>query len=371
MWLYQQTETMARIIPLILQKTGTYSLALAIHERLGSWQNRWALNITLPLLKNCRLLRKLHYGLFSQAFDHEMEMYVQARHHYLKSRSKNENTILLRRYIHGLEKGLMTEPRKPVFALDYIGEAVDIFIHLKQTGKNKPLLDWAHDVLTQYFATVTSHPQVELARSKFKQTTHIKADSIQHTPYRLLEEGKTPNDGCDFEQLVKTRKSVRWFEAGRIPAREKIEKAIELAALAPSSCNRQPFEFRVFDQQVLVDKIMHLAPGTRGFNDNTPMVIVVNGRMDVSPSPGDRHLMYIDASLAAMNLMNALHSMGIGSCAINWPDMERIEKPMRKLVKMEPYTRPIMLIAAGYARPGSMVACSTRKGLTEILKYNE
>lgn len=362
---------MARIIPLILQKTGTYNLALAIHERLGSWKNQWALNITLPMLKNCRLLRKLHYGLFSQAFDHEMEMYVHARHHYLKSRSKNENTVLLRRYIHGLEKGLMTEPRKPVFALDYIGEAVEIFLHLKQTGENKSLLDWAHDVLTKYFATVTSHPQVELARSQFGQTAHIKANNIQHTPYRLSEEGQAPKDGWNFEQLVKTRKSVRWFEAGRIPEREKIEKAIELAALAPSSCNRQPFEFRVFDQQELVDKIMHLAPGTRGFNENTPMVIVVNGRMDVSPSPDDRHLMYIDASLAAMNLMNALHSMGIGSCAINWPDMERIEKPMRKLVKMKPYTRPIMLIAVGYARPSSMVACSTRKGLNELRKYNE
>ena len=116
---------------------------------------------------------------------------------------------------------------------------------------------------------------------------------------------------------------------------------------------------------------MHLAPGTRGFNDHTPMVIVVNGRMDVSPSPADRHLMYIDSSLAAMNLMNALHSQGIASCAINWPDIEKIEKPMRSLIQMEKYMRPIMIIAVGYARPGSMVACSTRKGLNELRKYNQ
>ncbi len=361
---------MARIIFTVLQKTGTYSLALALHRKLSIWKNQWALHIMLPILKSCSFIRKIHYALFSNTFDHEMEMYVCARHQYLQSREKNENTVLLRRYLHGIEKGLMTEPRKPVFALDYIDEAIDIYLRLPEDPDNKALVKWSNDVLTLYFNSVSTHPVVEAARKKFNQKVYPKESHGSQTPYRISEELLLRNEAVDFERLVRTRKSVRWFEENRVPEREKIDKAIELAALAPSSCNRQPFQFRIFDSKDLVDKIMQLAPGTRGFNEHTPMVIVVMGRMDVSPSPADRHLMYIDASLASMNLMNAMHSMGIGSCAINWPDMDKIEKPLRRLIGMETYVRPIMLIAAGYPRHNSMVACSTRKELNELRTYN-
>lgn len=362
---------MAKILAPILKKVGLYNRGLKVHGFIHDRKEWCSINITLPLLKRSNILRKIHYGLFSPAFNHEMEMYAHARHNYLSSRKKHENTVLMRRHIHGLEKGLMNEPMKEVFALDYIEETVEIFSKLPRTEANKPLLDWSHDVLYLYFTKVANHPKIQKAKHIFEASRYQKNAALHHTPFLLPvnEDGKAAEEA--FEKLVRSRKTVRWFEKGRTPEREKIDKAIELASLAPSSCNRQPFEFRVFDKKELVDKIIHLAPGTRGFNENVPMVILINGKMNVSPSPGDRQLMYIDASLAAMNLMNALHSMGLASSAINWPDIKKLEIPIRKLVKMEHYTRPVMLLAVGYPHGERLVACSTRKHLDELRQYNQ
>lgn len=359
---------MAKILRNIFQKIGLYSHAMHLHKQYMSFREWHSTNVALPMLKQSNLLRKINYALFSSVFDHEMKMFVHARHNYLTSRQRKNNPVLLRRLIHQLEKGLMHNPRRPVFGLDYITEAVDIYISLSKTSdKSSTLLNWSHDVIESYFEAVSSHPVIDKAKHKFKESNFVKWDTHTHSPYEIDEPNKLP---VTFDDVIRGRKSVRWFEEGRIPDRSLIDEAIELASLAPSSCNRQPFEFRVFDDKTLADKIMALAPGTGGFNHNVPVVIVVNGMMNVSPSPGDLHLMYVDASLAAMNLMNALYSRGIASCAINWPDLPKTEKPLRQLIKMEEFTRPVMIIAAGYARPNSMVACSTRKGIDEIRKYN-
>ncbi|MFO8129710.1 MAG: nitroreductase family protein, partial [Bacteroidales bacterium] len=50
----------------------------------------------------------------------------------------------------------------------------------------------------------------------------------------------------DFRGLVMQRQSVRKY-SGQTVAREKIQKCIEAARLAPSACNAQPWKFIVID----------------------------------------------------------------------------------------------------------------------------
>ncbi len=359
---------MAKITKTILTKIGLYNFALKIYFIVIDIKKWCSIYIILPILKKSYIIRKIHFFLFSTAFDHEAKMLVYARHNYLLNRKMSKNPTQLRRLIHQIEKGLLYNPRKPVFGLSYINEAVDIFVNLSSLEEtDKSLLDWSYDVLEKYFSVVSTHPDIENAKEKFTTIDYKKTNKTPHIPYKI----KKSTRPTTFEDVVRGRKSVRWFKEGIIPPREIIDKAVEMASLAPSSCNRQSYEFRIFDKPELTTKIVRLAPGTKGFNKNVPVAILVNGKMNVSPSRADKHLMYIDASLAAMNLMNALYSLGVDSCAINLPDMPRIEKPLRKIVKMEKYTRPVMLIIAGYAKEQSMVACSTRKSVDEIRIYNK
>ena len=299
-----------------------------------------------------------------------MRQYVSGRYYYLKrSRGKVPNSSLLRRNIHRLEKGLMAENRKSVFGLDYIKQTVDQFQASVLDNPSLLLNDWAYDILSEYFNVVEPTGVVNEAATRFHQVSYSKVHAeISRLPFykqKLDQEAFS-----QFSELVATRKSVRTFVPGSVPPREKVEEAVRLAATAPSSCNRQPFQFYVFEDQQKVVSISKLAGGARTFAEGIPALALVIGSTNVSPSPGDRHLMYIDGSLAAMNFMLALESMGIASCPINWPDNKEPEKTLRKMIALEPYERPVMLIAMGEAAEDSLVACSVRKEVSELLKFN-
>jgi nitroreductase len=231
------------------------------------------------------------------------------------------------------------------------------------------LNDWAFDILEAYFRVVDQNAVVSRAEDRFRKIYYKKLDAEFN---RLPFVKKQPDEGAamHFTTLIETRKSVRSYIKGSVPPRKSIEEAVRLAALAPSSCNRQPFKFYVFEEEDVVESIARLAGGARSFAEGLPALAMLVGSTSVSPSPGDRHLMYIDGSLAAMNFMLALESMGISSCPINWPDNRKPEKALRKMVHLEPFERVVMLMAMGRAKDNSLVACSVRKEVEELVKFN-
>jgi nitroreductase len=149
-----------------------------------------------------------------------------------------------------------------------------------------------------------------------------------------------------------------------------IDRAVAVAALSPSACNLQPFEFRVFDDAELTQKVASIPTGTVGFGRNFPAIVVLIGKLHAWFSEPNRHLIYIDASLAAMAFLFALEAQGLSSCCLNWPDLRPQERRMARLLGLEPDERVIMLIALGYPDPAGLVTCSQRKPLTELRSFN-
>jgi nitroreductase len=97
---------------------------------------------------------------------------------------------------------------------------------------------------------------------------------------------------------------------------------------------------------------------------------VIVGKQRNFFSERDRHLIYIDSSLAAMSFLFALEVQGISSCCVNWPDIAENETAMSDLLELAPDERPIMLVALGYPDPEGMVANSTKKALPQLRRYN-
>ena len=91
---------------------------------------------------------------------------------------------------------------------------------------------------------------------------------------------------------------------------------------------------------------------------------------DLSAYPGerDRHLIYIDGSLAAMQLMLAFETLGLSTCSINWPDVEAAEQKLEKLLDLKPYERPIMLLSVGYAQDKGGIPYSQKKDAQVLIK---
>jgi nitroreductase len=318
----------------------------------------------------------LYYSMAPGIFGREQRAVLAGRKAYEDAAAPGSSRYLLRRNIHMIEKGLSMRPRRSVFAKDYIEATVRAYRAAQGDIPGACELDrelqWANDVLTAYFEAVGGDPVVDRARKEFVMAP-LGMDDRSSTPglspYRRVLGSEPPVSYDDLLALSRQRRSVRWFDQRPVP-RDLIEKAIEVAALAPSACNRQPYEFRVFDDPALVHEAASIPMGTRGWVDNIPMFVVLTGTLSAFFSERDRHTIYTDGCLAAMAFVYALETLGLASCCVNWPDIADRERRMAALLELEPHERPVMCIAIGFPDPEGLVPFSNKREPHEIVRYN-
>ena len=317
---------------------------------------------------------RVYYSFFNRSFSREMKSTLEGKLSYDSSlATPGTGNVLLRRNIHRLEKGLSMKERRELFALDYIGETLNVFLAYRDNNRGSPLesdeYPWFRDVLAEYFRVSGDHPKLNACRTQFESAMSAEHSGDMFPYQRDLE---TPL-ACNYEalmQLVIRRRSVRWFLDKKVP-RDLIEKAMEIGLYSPSACNRQPFSFRVFDDSSEATEIAKLAMGTAGYEHQIPCTIVVIGHLNSYFSERDRHVIYIDGSLAVMPFMMACETLGLATCAINWPDIESREKLMAKRLNLNPWERPIMQIAIGYPDPLMKVPRPVKKSVKEMIKWRD
>ncbi len=109
--------------------------------------------------------------------------------------------------------------------------------------------------------------------SKFLSSCYYKPakNEIQRIPYKRNTDEPSPVNYEDLLKLAYRRRSVRWYLQKPVP-RELIDRALAVATLSPSACNRQPFEFHIFDDPDVVKKVASIPMGTKGFSHNFPVI---------------------------------------------------------------------------------------------------
>jgi len=323
---------------------------------------------------NSHAWARVHYAIFSPSFGREQHAFLAGRCAYEATLKAPSGTLaLLRRNVHRLEKGLLMKPRRVPFALDYITETVSAYVgaaNSQHGGIDTEEMAWAGDVLVAYFSAHDGESRVAQLAEAFHAS--LKRNTCSSVTPRIpyLRDLSAPSVSYEaLASLAKRRRSVRWFLQQPVE-RELIDKAIELGAQAPSACNRQPFEVRIFDNKELVQKVIDIPYGLAGYGHQVPVVAVVVGQQRHFFDERDRHLIYIDASLAVMGFLFALETLGLSACCVNWPDIESKETAMAALLDLSPDERPVMCLAIGYPDPDGMVAASTKKSLAQLRRYN-
>lgn len=329
--------------------------------RIKSFLELTSLRLASIFVSN-RWLTSFYYFLFSGEFRREMHSVLAGRVAYRRSLVQIEcSSALLRRNVHRLEKGLIMKPRRAVFASDYITETVLMYRKAAQkTTFCNAELKWATDVLTEYFALVEDNPIIAEAKILFSVTVKSQSKAPYSIPYAHRTLPPSAVSFSDLSTLFLRRRSVRWYEQKPVNP-QLIRQAVNIATLAPSACNRQPYRFDLLSDPLDAAEIARCAMGTTGFADNIQCLIVVVGDLSCYPAERDRHVIYIDASLAAMQLMLALETLGLSTCPINWPDIEQSEAIMQKKLALASHERPVMLMAVGYADPQGGVPFSQKK----------
>ncbi|MCS6238061.1 nitroreductase family protein [Shewanella baltica] len=347
--------------------------------QLRSWIALWDVFVAKLFSGAFEQRASWFYRIFNTEFNREQIAVLAGRNAYHNSTgSEGRSSPLLRRNIHRLEKGLCMPLRRDVFAVDYIVETVQIFaVCVDNSEQCLQELSWADAVLDKYFACIGEHAVISTSRPIYSDAS-LKLKSLSNSlfasdapslrskiPYTRKEVIISKVNFSDFNSLCVQRRSVRWFTP-QVVSDELLNIAIETAAQAPSACNRQPFRFYVANDPKLATRVATLAGGTVGFADNIPCTVVVVGDLSAYPLERDRHLIYIDAALASMQLMLALETLGLSSCPINWPDLDVPEQKMAKLLSLKAYERPIMLMAIGYAKADGLIPFSQKKSINQL-----
>lgn len=333
----------------------------------------------LSAASSSRIVARLYY-LFDPAFFHEYYAVLAGRKAYHdKLNSIEKSCALLRRNIHRLEKGLVMRPRRPVFAEGFIQETVQCYKNAVFSGDlESNEKKWAEDVLESYFSVVGKTKIIDQARSIYDSVSEFACsavsnkknspdDSLKYKPYLYSELPVHEISVDQLEVLYLRRRSVRWYQDRQVP-RELVQRAANLASLAPSACNRQPYSFYFCNEKSKAVRIAKCAGGTVGFADNLSAIVVVVGDLSAYPTDRDRHLIYIDGSLASMQFMLALEALGLSTCSINWPDVRSSEKMLRNIIRLEDFERVVMLLAVGYADLEGGIPYSQKKQNAMILK---
>jgi len=177
----------------------------------------------------------------------------------------------------------------------------------------------------------------------------------------------------DFLQLIKTRQSNRSY-LNKPVEKEKIDRILEAALLAPSACNAQPWHFIVVDDQELKDKIADKTSNVllplNHFTKQAPVYIVIvmekaNLTSGLGSTIKDKHFPLIDIGITAEHICLQATAEGLGTCMIGWFD----EEGVKRLLNVPKNKRVILIITLGY--PASdHIRPKKRKKVEEITSYN-
>lgn len=178
----------------------------------------------------------------------------------------------------------------------------------------------------------------------------------------------------NFLSLAEKRQSVRKY-SDKAVEREKINRCLDAARLAPSACNSQPWHFIIVDEPELREKLARETYSTLvSFNKfalNAPVIAVLvmekpNTTSQIGGRIKSKDFYLMDIGIAAEHFCLQATEEGLGTCMMGWFN----EKRLKKILKL-PDRRGIgLLISLGYPESDE-IRPKKRKELDEISDYNK
>ncbi len=187
----------------------------------------------------------------------------------------------------------------------------------------------------------------------------------------------------DFSELVKKRYSCRRYLIDKVE-REKIEKCIEAARLAPSASNSQPWNFMVIDDPDKLNAVADAAitgiySATKFIKNASSLIIVISDKGSFLTKVGgfvrDTMFYLIDIGIACEHLVLQATELGLGTCYVGWFN----EKAVKRELGIKKSMNIPLIISVGYPdkdiQDKVMNSRNTkgwiRKPIDEILKYQK
>ncbi len=153
----------------------------------------------------------------------------------------------------------------------------------------------------------------------------------------------------ELKKLFEKRESCRSFD-GRQPEASVLERAAELASLAPSAVNRQPWKMLAVTSPEKVALVADAVSeeGHNGFCASSPAFFVMLEEREFAEKQPENlnshNCTFFDMGIVTAHLCLAAAELGLGTCILGWFNEQKI----REALGVEDRYIVAMAVAAGY-----------------------
>lgn len=321
------------------------------------------------MLKN--KLKNIYYKKRCKFSDFQIEKYQlmqeeQARALWAEATPEVDALLLS----HALEKGLSLDQPKKEFGEDKAEALIGILPKLNAKSYEYNV---SMSILKEYLETRAYHNEkiatIEEAFVKLsKKKPYVSLPAGVGTT-KLSDIMKKAN--IDFSSFIKTRHDIRKTSDEAISEKE-ILKAIEMASLAPSACNRQPWKIYYSLDEKQNQKLGEIVSGNKAFKRDMKYyaAIVLDYKYFANRSDEFRQI-YLNAGIILSYFTLALHSLGIGSCIMQFTGLvEDADRKSRTILKLRDSEQVMVVIGFGKYQKTVKYSKAARRSAEEIaIKY--
>jgi len=178
----------------------------------------------------------------------------------------------------------------------------------------------------------------------------------------------------NFLEIVNNRQSVRKYSSQEIE-KEKLDRCLEAARLAPSASNSQPWTMIVVDEPELKDKVARQTfDKLFSFNKFVPeapvlVVFVIEKPKLITQIGGkikNKEYPLIDIGIVSEHFCLQATEEGLGTCMLGWFN----EKPIKEFLDIPEKKTIGLIVSVGYAPDDYKLRKKTRKKFKDVVKYN-
>ena len=270
-------------------------------------------------------------------------------------------------HCHVLEKGMSHEsPRK------FGNKHTDIIIHLLPDVEADSFeAKYAIETLNSYLRVYETHGWTDDDNYRivknYLDSNNLLAAQEPSTIYEAYSQIKKKNS-IDYYSFLKSRHSIRDYASKKI-SDDDYKKAVSMALLTPSACNRQMNKVYYVKSAAKREYLIGKIQGISGIDKSTVNLFVITYDQNALLGAHERNQGFLNSGLFAMNFVNGLHSLGIGSCLLQCGNPDREQTEIVAELGIPANERIAVFVAAGYYTERVKYLRSKRKNVDEMQKY--
>lgn len=262
---------------------------------------------------------------------------------------------------HSIEKGFSYDEIRLGFGVDVLNELLELLELYRSKG---------YSTTSHCYRTALSNlnEYIKLHEERKYDVSELKkqVSSLGHEEENLggaltiKKEETLAKTKLSFKDFSLSRHSIRNFSDVPVDI-EVIKEALYIAQNTPSACNRQGWKVRIVSNPDIKSTLQKNQNGNRGFGEVVDKYILVTTDVQYFARPREFNQPYIDGGMYSMNLLYALHYVGLATVSLSASLTPKQEKNIRNALNISDSENLILFIGVGNYKDEFKIPKSDRR----------